>query len=166
MLLKEDMAMRTNFDFAPLYRSSVGFERMFNLLENASRLQTVESWPPYDIAKTGDDDYQITMAVAGFAQDELTLTQEPNLLVVTGEKSGEEKGEYLHHGIAGRAFQRRFELADHVKVVGASLVNGLLTVELKREIPEAMKPRRIEIGTGFGDQAPEQRQLETDKNAA
>lgn len=103
---------------------------------------------------------------AGFAQDELTLAQEPNLLIVTGQKSGEDKGEYLHRGIAGRDFQRRFELADHVKVVGASLVNGLLTVELKREIPEAMKPRRIEIGTDAGAQAPEQRQLETDKNAA
>ena len=156
--------MRTNFDFAPLYRSSIGFDRMFNLLENASRLQTVDNWPPYDISKSGDDDYQITMAVAGFSQDELTLTQEPNLLVVTGEKTGEDNGQYLHRGIAGRSFQRRFELADHVKVAGASLVNGLLNIELKREIPEAMKPRRIEIGTG--SKADEPRQIETDKQAA
>ena len=157
--------MRTTLDFAPLYRSSIGFDRMFNLLENASRLQSIDSWPPYDIAKIGDDDYQITMAVAGFSQDELTLTQEPNLLIVTGQKSGEDRGEYLHRGIAGRSFQRRFELADHVKVVGASLVNGLLAVDLKREIPEAMKPRRIEIGTG-SDVAMPPRQLETDKHAA
>ena len=156
--------MRTNFDFAPLYRSSIGFDRMFNLLENASRLQSIDSWPPYDISKSGDDDYQITMAVAGFSQEELTLTQEPNLLVVMGEKSGEDNGQYLHRGIAGRSFQRRFELADHVKVAGASLVNGLLTVELKREIPEAMKPRRIEIG--MDGKADEPRQIETDKQAA
>lgn len=157
--------MRTTLDFAPLYRSSIGFDRMFNLLENASRLQSIDSWPPYDITKTGEDDYQITMAVAGFSQDELVLTQEPNLLVVTGQKSGEDKGEYLHRGIAGRSFQRRFELADHVRVVGASLVNGLLAVELKREIPEAMKPRRIEIGTASGVAA-EPRRIETDKQAA
>jgi molecular chaperone IbpA len=166
MLLKEDMAMRTTLDFAPLYRSSIGFDRMFNLLENASRLQSIDSSPPYDITKTGDDDYQITMAVAGFSQDDLTLTQEPNLLIVTGQKSAEDTGDYLHRGIAGRSFQRRFELADHVKVVGASLVNGLLAVELRREIPEAMKPRRIEIGTSAGGAGAEPRQLETDKHAA
>jgi molecular chaperone IbpA len=147
MLLKENMAMRTNLDFAPLYRSSIGFDRMFNLLESASRVQSIDNWPPYDIVKKGDDDYQITMAVAGFTDEELTLTYEPNLLVVEGRKAGEEEREYLHRGIAGRTFQRRFELADHVKVNGASLVNGLLTVDLKREIPEARKPRRIEIGT-------------------
>lgn len=158
--------MRTTLDFAPLYRSSIGFDRMFDLLENASRLQSLDNSPPYDITKTGEDDYQITMAVAGFSQDDLTLTQEPNLLIVTGQKSGEDQGEYLHRGIAGRAFQRRFELADHVKVVGASLVNGLLAVALKREIPEAMKPRRIEIGTGIGIAAAEPRQLEADKHAA
>jgi molecular chaperone IbpA len=151
MLLKENMAMRTTLDFAPLYRSSIGFDRMFNLLENASRVQSIDNWPPYDIVKIGDDDYQITMAVAGFAQDELTLTHEPNLLVVEGRKAGEDERQYLHRGIAGRTFQRRFELADHVKVTGAGLMNGLLTVELKREIPEAKKPRRIEIGTTVND---------------
>jgi molecular chaperone IbpA len=137
--------MRTTFDFAPLYRSSIGFDRIFDLLENASRLQVVDNWPPYDIVKTGEDDYRITMAVAGFTPDELDVTHEPNMLVIAGEKSGVDKGDYLHRGIAGRAFQRRFELADHVKVTGASLVNGLLMIDLKRELPEEMKPRRIEI---------------------
>ncbi|WFP75043.1 Hsp20 family protein [Mesorhizobium sp. WSM4906] len=137
--------MRNSFDFSPLFRSSIGFDRMLSALETASRIETADNWPPYDIAKTSEDDYRITMAVAGFSQDELAITQEQNMLMVSGQKAGEDKGEYLHRGIAGRAFQRRFELADHVKVVGASLVNGLLTIDLKREIPEEMKPRRIDI---------------------
>lgn len=157
--------MRTQLDFAPLYRSSVGFDRMFNLLENASRVQSIDNWPPYDIVKIGDDDYQITMAVAGFGQDELTVTHEPNLLVVAGQKAGEDRGQYLHRGLTGRSFQRRFELADHVKVAGANLTNGLLTIELKREIPEAMKPRRIEIGTAPGSSG-EPRQIEAAQQAA
>ena len=140
--------MRTAFDFSPLYRSSIGFDRVFDLLENASRVTTVDNWPPYDIAKIGDDDYRITMAVAGFAENELSMIQEQNMLMVAGQKSGEETGEYLHRGIAGRAFERRFQLADHVKVTGASLKHGLLTIDIKREIPEEMKPRRIEIGGG------------------
>lgn len=157
--------MRTTLDFAPLYRSSIGFDRMFSLLENASRVQSIDNWPPYDIVKTGEDDYQITMAVAGFAQDELSLTFEPNLLVVEGRKAGDEERQYLHRGIAGRTFQRRFELAEHVKVAGASLLNGLLTIELKRDVPEAMKPRRIEIGAGAKPWSAPQ-QIETDKQAA
>ncbi|MDQ2633340.1 MAG: Hsp20 family protein, partial [Pseudomonadota bacterium] len=100
--------MRTAFDFSPLYRSSVGFDRVFDLLETASRATTtIDNWPPYDIARTGDDDYRITMAVAGFSQDELSMTQEQNMLLVTGEKKDEDKAEYLHRGIAGRAFERR-----------------------------------------------------------
>ncbi|PBC02248.1 Hsp20 family protein [Mesorhizobium sp. WSM3860] len=137
--------MRTSFDFSPLFRSSIGFDRMLNALETASRIETADNWPPYDIAKSGEDDYRITMALAGFSQDELAITQEQNMLMVSGQRAGEDNGEYLHRGLAGRAFQRRFELADHVKVVDASLVNGLLTIDLKREIPEEMKPRRIEI---------------------
>lgn len=137
--------MRTNFDFTPLYRSSVGFDRVFDLLENATRGQNPDNWPPYDIAKTGDGAYRISMAVAGFSQDELNISTQPNLLVVAGEKREEAGGEYLHRGIANRSFTRRFELADHVKVAGASLVNGLLTIDLQREIPEEMKPRRVEI---------------------
>ncbi len=140
--------MRTTLDFAPLYRSSIGFDRMFSLLDNAARMQGTDNWPPYDIIKTGDDEYMITMAVAGFSPDELTITHEPNLLVVAGQKSGDDNGQYLHRGLTARSFERRFELADHVQVEAASLVNGLLTIELKREIPEAMKPHRIEITNG------------------
>ena len=158
--------MRTTFDFTPLFRSSVGFDRMLNALETASRIDTVDNWPPYDIAKTGEDDYRITMAVAGFSQDELAITQEQNMLMVSGQKVGEDKSEYLHRGIAGRAFQRRFELADHVKVVNASLVNGLLTIDLKREIPEEMKPRRIEIATEKATPKGAPKKIEAEKQAA
>jgi molecular chaperone IbpA len=162
----EDVAMRTTFDFSPLFRSSIGFDRMLNALDAASRVETIDNWPPYDIAKTGEDDYRITMAVAGFSQDELDIAQEQNMLVVSGQKAGEEASQYLHRGIAGRTFKRRFELADHVKVVGASLVNGLLTVDLKREIPEAMKPRRIEIATGVALPEAETKQIEAEQQAA
>jgi molecular chaperone IbpA len=154
--------MRTSFDFAPLVRSGVGFDRVFDHLDNATRLQTIENWPPYDIAKSGDGTYRIEMAVAGFGQDELTITAQANLLIVSGEKTGEAHGEFLHRGIAMRSFTRRFELADHVKVVGASLANGLLAIELRREIPEALKPRRIAIGTGGAEPA----QLADHKKAA
>ena len=140
--------MRTTLDFSPLFRSSIGFDRMLNALESASGIDSFDTWPPYDIAKTGEDDYRITMAVAGFSQEELTITQKQNMLLVAGQRSGEDAGEYLHRGIAGRAFEHRFELADYVRVDGARLANGLLTIDLKREIPEEMKPRRIEIATG------------------
>jgi molecular chaperone IbpA len=156
------------FDFSPLFRSSVGFDRMLNALENARRVASRDNWPPYDILKTDEDGYRITMAVAGFTEGELTITQEQNTLMVLGQKSGEseENVQYLHRGIADRAFQRRFELADHVKVVGASIVNGLLTIELKREIPEELKPRRIAITTGETLPRVETRQAEPDKLAA
>jgi molecular chaperone IbpA len=137
--------MRTAYDYAPLFRSSIGFDRVFDLLENAARGQAVDNWPPYDIEKTGGDSYRITLAVAGFSPDELSVTQEPNLLVASGRKAGDDSAQYLYRGIVARAFERRFELADHVKVVGASFDNGLLTIELVRELPEAMKPRRIAI---------------------
>ncbi|HWA45854.1 MAG TPA: Hsp20 family protein [Hypericibacter adhaerens] len=140
--------MRTTFDYAPLFRSSVGFDRVFDLLENAARGQAADNWPPYDIEKTGEDSYRITLAVAGFALEELAVTQEPNLLVVSGRKQGEDRSQYLYRGIAARGFERRFELADHVKVQAASFDKGLLTIELLRELPEAMKPRRIAIQTG------------------
>ncbi len=166
--------MRPTFDFAPLFRSSVGFDRLLNTLESASRLEAVDTWPPYDIAKTGQDSYRITLAVAGFTPEELTLDHEPNLLVVSGQKAGEENVQYLHRSIAHRAFRRRFELADHVKVASANLVDGLLTVDLVREIPEAMKPRRIEIGRtepqalagAETKQIESDRQTEEDKQAA
>ncbi|RWH82161.1 MAG: Hsp20 family protein [Mesorhizobium sp.] len=158
--------MRTAYDFTPLFRSSIGFDRIVDLLENASRVATVENWPPYDIVKTGENDYRLTMAVAGFSEDELTITQEPNMLLVSGEKSGDDDGQYLHRGIAGRAFQRRFELADHVKVAGASLMNGLLTIALKHEIPEEMKPRKIEISSGAPMPKIEAPKVEAEKLAA
>lgn len=158
--------MRTMLDFTPLSRSTIGFDRVFDMLESASRLQALDNWPPYDIIKMGEDAYRITMAVAGFSQDELDLSHEPNLLVVSGAKSGEEGGDYLHRGIAGRSFQRRFELADYVKVTGAGLENGLLTVDLVREVPEAMKPRRIEIRTGGTLPKNETLQIENQKQAA
>ena len=137
--------MRTNVDFSPFYRSSIGFDRIFNLLENASP-QNGDNWPPYDIAKVADDSYRITLAVAGFGDSDMTITHEPNLLVVTGNRGRDEDVQYLHQGLALRPFNRRFELADHVTVTRANLENGLLVIDLKKEIPEEMKPRRISIG--------------------
>ena len=136
--------MRTNLNFSPLFRSTIGFDRVFDLLENASRAQSFESWPPYDIVRTSEDSYRITMAVAGFSEGELSVTHQPNLLIVAGSKP-EGEGEYLHRGIPGTSFERRFELADHVKVANADLQNGLLTISLVREVPEEMKPRKISI---------------------
>ncbi len=157
--------MRNEFDVAPLFRSSIGFDRVFNLLANSQRLQAIETWPPYDIVKTAEDGYRILMAVAGFAEDDLDITQERNVLVVKAQKAEEPNaGEYLHRGIAARAFERRFELADHVKVENASLKNGLLSIELKREIPEAMKPRKIAIGAA--DPQPAPLQIEAEKQVA
>lgn len=157
--------MITSFDFSPLYRSGIGFDRIVDLLENASRAANAENWPPYDIVKTGEDNYRITMAVAGFSQDQLNIVHEADILLVAGEKFGDDNGDYLHKGIAGRPFERRFELADHVKVVDASLANGLLTIDLRREVPEEMKPRRIEIGTGDGPKI-RPKQIRSDKQAA
>jgi len=139
--------MSNTLDFAPLFRSTIGFDRVLNTLESASRVTSIDTWPPYDIVRKSEDDYRISMAVAGFTESDLTITQEQNMLLVAGDRSGQDEasGQYLHRGIAARAFKRRFELADHVKVVGASLVNGLLTIDLKRELPEEMKPRRITV---------------------
>ena len=137
--------MATSYDYAPLYRSSVGFDRVFDLLENAQRARSVNDWPPYDIIKTGDDNYRISIAVAGFAQDDLDINFQSNLLTVTGKKQEAAADGYLHRGIAGRPFEHRFELADHVRVNGADLSNGLLSIDLVREIPEALKPRKISI---------------------
>ena len=138
----------TSFDFTPLYRTSVGFDRLASLMSSANRQDQGNSYPPYNIRTMGENHYQITMAIAGFAEADLDITTEHNHLVVTGKRAdeAEEKGEYLHRGIATRSFERRFNLADHVKVVAASLENGLLHIELEREIPEAMKPRTIKIG--------------------
>jgi molecular chaperone IbpA len=127
---------------------------MADLLERATRFGPSDNWPPYDIEKTGEDAYRITMAVAGFAPDEIEVVATPNLLTISGHKAqgGEEGVQYLHRGIATRSFKRTFELADYVKVADAKLDNGLLMIELVREVPEAMKPRRIEIKAGEGKQ--------------
>ena len=139
--------MRT-YDFSPYYRSSVGFDRMLDLLGAPQRPEADETWPPYDIERHDEDRYSITMAVAGFAQDEISIMAEANALLVEGRKNEDDSGRnFLHRGIAQRAFRRQFDLADFVKVTGASLEHGLLRIELEREIPDAMKPRRIEIGT-------------------
>ena len=138
--------MRT-YDVSPLFRSSVGFDRLLDMLTQADRVEPTTTWPPYNIEKVADDQYRISMAVAGFTPDEIELTQHDTALLVTGQRKGQEgERQYLHRGIAARTFRQTFNLADHVKVVGASLENGLLTVELKREVPEALKPRRITIG--------------------
>ena len=148
--------MRTDFDFSPLFRSTVGFDRMFDLLQHAMRggFEENHNYPPYDIERTGEDSYRVTIAVAGFRPEDLTVTAQQNLLVVSGERHGRgdggEQRQVLYRGIAGRSFERRFELADHVKVVGANLTDGLLTIELRREVPEAMRPRRIEITAAGG----------------
>lgn len=142
--------MRT-YDFTPLYRSAVGFDRLAGLLESAARTSQENGWPPYNIQATGENAYRIEIAVAGFKPDELTLEVKENLLTVTGRKTAnDDAGErtYLHRGLAERDFERRFQLADYVVVKSADLADGLLSIELVRELPEALKPRQIEINTG------------------
>jgi molecular chaperone IbpA len=143
--------MRT-FDLAPLYRSTVGFDRLFSMLDQVAGFENGgSSYPPYNIERTGENAYRITVAVAGFGENELSIETKENTLVIRGDKqskSEEKKGEVLYQGIAARAFERVFQLAEHVEVKGASLENGLLHVDLVREVPEAMKPRQIPIGTG------------------
>ncbi|ACP26617.1 heat shock protein IbpA [Sinorhizobium fredii USDA 205] len=138
-----------HFDFSPLYRSTVGFDRLFTMLDSLGQPDQAQTYPPYNIERTGENAYRITMAVAGFDESELSVEARENTLTIKGEKS-EEKGEesqFLHRGIAKRAFERRFQLADHVEIRAASLKNGLLHVDLVREIPEAAKPRRIAIAS-------------------
>ena len=136
--------MRT-YDFAPLWRSSIGFDRLFDLLDETQRA-TEDNYPPYNIERLGEDRYQISLALAGFGPDEITITAEQNVLTVEGRKADKEQREYIYQGISARPFKRQFNLADYVQVKGASFDNGLLRIELFREIPEAMKPRRIAIG--------------------
>ncbi|MEM7214443.1 MAG: Hsp20 family protein [Pseudomonadota bacterium] len=134
-------------DYSPLYRSTVGFDRLFSLLDNMAQGDNSQSYPPYNIERTGEDAYRITMAVAGFSEDEIAIEAKQNALTVTAAKAEEDekKNEVLFRGIAARSFERRFQLADYVEVAGAALENGLLHIDLKREIPEAMKPRKIAI---------------------
>lgn len=137
--------MRT-FDYSPFYRATVGFDRVFDLLDNVASQSGSNGYPPYNIEKAGDNAYRIVMAVAGFAEAELNVTQKENELLVTGQaQNSQDEKQYLYRGIAGRNFERRFQLADHVKVTGAKLANGLLTIELQREIPEEKKPRAIPV---------------------
>lgn len=137
------------FDLTPLYRSTVGFDRFARMLDEASSFET-PAYPPYNIERVDEDEYRITMAVAGFGPEDISIEVKGNSLTLTGKKAGdaEATSEYLHQGIAARAFERRFQLADHVEVKGASMEHGLLHVSLKREIPEALKPRTIAINAG------------------
>lgn len=146
------------FDFSPLFRSTIGFDRLARLLDSANRTDSSTlAYPPYNIEKTGEDSYRLTMAVAGFGRDELDITVQENALTVTGKaRNGDDESRYLHRGIARRAFERRFSLADHIRVVGASLENGMLHVDLVHEVPEAAKPRKIEIASD----EPKQRAVE------
>jgi molecular chaperone IbpA len=150
----EDVLMNA-FDFSPLYRSTVGFDQLASLLDSVLSDSNQQSFPPYNIERTGENEYRISMAVAGFSQEELGIEARQNLLTITGRKeekpeSANDKVRVLHRGIATRSFERRFQLADHVEVRGASLENGLLHVDLVREIPETMKPRQIAIGQAGG----------------
>ena len=142
--------MRSAFDFSPYRRSTVGFDRLFDMLENTSASGAQENYPPFDLIRLGENDYRIELAVAGFKSDEIDITAQQNVLLVSGRKKEEaEEGKdnnYIYRGIATRSFERRFALADHIQVRGADLKDGLLSIELKREIPEAMKPKKISIG--------------------
>jgi molecular chaperone IbpA len=135
------------YDFTPYRRSTVGFDRLFDFLESANRAEQ-DNYPPFDIERLGDDSYRITLAVAGFKREEIEIVAHQNVLTITGRRAEDRNrdGNYLHMGIATRAFERRFELADFVRVTGADLADGLLRIDLAREVPEAMKPRRIDIG--------------------
>ena len=138
--------MRSAFDFAPYRRSTVGFDRLFDLLENSSLGQGSENYPPFDLIKVDENHYRVILAVAGFGRDEIDITAQQNQLIVSGKKADDEGVDYIHRGIANRQFARRFGLADYIKVSEADLKDGLLSVDLIREIPEAMKPKKISIG--------------------
>jgi molecular chaperone IbpA len=156
LLLKGGQDMRSAFDFAPYRRSTVGFDRLFDMLENSTLGQGQENYPPFDLIKLGDNDYRIELAVAGFKPDEIDITAQQNVLLVSGRKqdeSDEKANNYVYRGIATRSFERRFALADHIQVRGADLKDGLLSIELKREIPEAMKPKKINIGGTEGQRS-------------
>ena len=154
--------MRTNVDFTPYRKSTVGFDRVFDLLENGKRYDVSGDYPPYDLVRESDDSYRIDLAVAGFRPEEVDVVAQQNLLSVSGEHADDEdRGEYLHRGIATRSFERRFQLADFVEVQSANFENGLLSITLKRVIPEAMKPRKIKISAG----EPAQSKIEASKTS-
>ncbi|HYC95765.1 MAG TPA: Hsp20 family protein [Sphingomicrobium sp.] len=138
--------MRSAFDFAPYRRSTIGFDRLFDLLENSALGQGTENYPPFDLIQLDDNHYRISLAVAGFNRDEIDITAQQNQLIVSGKKGDDDKVDYIHRGIANRSFERRFGLADFIKVTDADMKDGLLSIDLVREIPEAMRPRKISIG--------------------
>jgi len=142
--------MRT-YDLTPLWRSTVGFDRLFDLIDNSTTWSGEDNYPPYDIVRTGDDHYRISLAAPGYTPDAMTITAEQNMLTVEGRKTEKGDHEYLYQGISARPFRRVFNLADYVQVKGASLEGGLLKIDLVREVPEAMKPRKIAIGTAGND---------------
>lgn len=152
-----------SYDLTPLYRTTVGFDRLFDLLDNVGKVDAGGGYPPYNIERLDENDYRITLAVAGFAEDDIDIVVHENTLTVTGRRpESDEQRTFLHQGIAGRSFERRFQLADYVKVAGASLANGLLDIDLKREIPEAKKPRKIAINSQQGSSV----QILKDQDAA
>lgn len=163
---EEDIDMN-RFDFTPYRRSTVGFDRLFDLLENNARAQQSENYPPFNIERTGDDEYRITLAVAGFKEDEIEITAQQNLLLVVGNKNSDDhqNKQFLHMGIANRNFERRFELADFVRVENASLADGLLVIDLLREIPDAMKPQTIAINKSNITKIADKRDKAKDKAA-
>lgn len=150
--------MSTMFDFAPLWRSGPGFGPLFDVLGQVMKTEDPAKYPPYNIERTGEDAYRLTLAVAGWTPDKITVTTAPNLLVVSGRRTEPEGTEYLHRGIPTAAFERRFALADYVQVREPQMANGLLTIDLVREVPEALKPRRIQVANGNQPQAIEQKQ--------
>jgi molecular chaperone IbpA len=167
--------MRSAFDFAPYRRSTVGFDRLFDMIENSTLGQPQENYPPFDLIRSGDNEYRIELAVAGFKPGELDITSQQNQLIVSGRKTeeNEEKGgDYVYRGIANRSFERRFALADHIKVTGADVKDGLLVIDLVREIPESMKPRKIAIGgaehtaIGEGDQPASKQTVDAESEPA
>lgn len=153
--------MRTTFDFAPLWRSTIGFDHLAGLVDSALRQATEDNYPPYNIERSGEDHYLITLAVAGFGADDITVTAEQNALTIEGRNPDKAAGEFLYQGIAARPFRRVFNLADYVQIKQASFQDGLLIIDLVREVPEAMKPRRIQIAGG----SPTSAQIEQKKVA-
>lgn len=156
----------SKIDFSPLFRSTIGFDRLVGMLENSRRPAAFDGWPPYDIARVGDNDYRITLVAPGFGPDDLTVTQEANAVIVSGAKKPAQGGTYLHRGIAERDFRHRFDLADHVHVTGAWLEHGLLTIALHRDLPEELKPRQIEIRRQAALPAPASATAVADRRAA
>ena len=156
--------MRSAFDFAPFRRSTIGFDRLFDMLESSGAGRAEETYPPFDLVQIDDNCYRISLAVAGFKREEIDVTAQQNQLIVTGKKTSDDGSNFIHRGIANRSFERRFGLADHIKVTDAGMKDGMLEIELVREIPEAMKPRKIAIGGGAPGDGSQQETIEATKN--